>query len=45
MSGKTNNSFTRQIAFTAPVTPSDSEDLPRGVTRARFSLARTVVWL
>lgn len=34
MSGKTNNSFTRQIASTVPVTPNDSEDLPRGVTRA-----------
>ena len=34
MSGKTNGTFTRQVAFTQAVTPSDSEDLPGGVTRA-----------
>jgi flagellar hook protein FlgE len=33
MSGKTNNSFTRQVAFTVAVTPSD-DDLVRGPTRA-----------
>jgi hypothetical protein len=31
---KTNGSYARQVAFTATVTPSDSEDLPRGPTRA-----------
>ena len=34
MSGKSNNSFSRQVAFTKAVTPSDSADLPGGVTRA-----------
>lgn len=32
--GTSNASFARQIAFTVPVTPSNSEDLPGGVTRA-----------
>jgi flagellar hook protein FlgE len=31
---KTNNSYTRQIAFTAPVSPDDDNDLPLGPTRA-----------
>ena len=31
---KTNNSYARQIAFTLPVTPENSVDLPGGVTRA-----------
>lgn len=31
---KTNNSYSRQIAFTAAVTPNNSADLPRGLTRA-----------
>ena len=34
MSGKSNNSFSRQIAYTRSVTPSDTVDLPGGVTRA-----------
>lgn len=34
MAGKTNGSFSRQIAFTVAVTPSDTVDLPNGVTRA-----------
>lgn len=34
MSGKSNNSFARQIAFTVPVTPNDGTDLVFGVTRA-----------
>jgi hypothetical protein len=33
MSGKSNGTFTRQIAFTKAVAPSDSADLPGGVTR------------
>ena len=36
MSGKSNGSFVRQVALTVPVTPSDSADLPRGVTRAVY---------
>jgi hypothetical protein len=31
---KTNNSFSRQIAFTQAVTPNNNADLPGGVTRA-----------
>lgn len=31
---KTNNSFSRQVAFTVAVTPDNDEDLPLGVTRA-----------
>lgn len=31
---KTNGSFSRQIAYTEAVTPSDTVDLPGGVTRA-----------
>lgn len=34
MSGKSNASFGRQIAFTVPVTPSNSAALPLGQTRA-----------
>lgn len=34
MSGKSNGTFTRQVAYTEPVTPSDTEDLHGGVTRA-----------
>lgn len=34
MSGKSNGTFSRQIAYTQAVTPSDSADLPGGVTRA-----------
>lgn len=34
MAGKTNGSFARQVAYTIPVTPSDSVDLALGVTRA-----------
>lgn len=34
MSGKTNNSFSRQISYTQSVTPNDSTDLPGGTTRA-----------
>ena len=34
MSGKTNNSYARQIAYTRAVTPNDSTNLPGGVTRA-----------
>lgn len=34
MSGKSNNSFMRQIAYTVPVTPSDSTDLPGGPPRS-----------
>jgi hypothetical protein len=34
MSGKTNGSFSRQIAYTVPVTPSDDTDLALGATRA-----------
>lgn len=34
MSGKSNGTFARQIAFTRGVTPSDSTNLPGGVTRA-----------
>ena len=30
---KTNGSYARQFAFTVPVTPSDSDDLPFGLTR------------
>lgn len=33
MSGKTNGSFMRQVAFTRSVTPSNSDPLPGGVTR------------
>ena len=36
MGGKTNNSYTRQVAQTVPVTPDDDADLPRGVTRAVY---------
>jgi len=31
---KTNASYTRQVVYTQNVTPSDSVDLPGGVTRA-----------
>lgn len=34
MSGKTNDSLARGIVYTSAVTPSDSADLPNGVTRA-----------
>lgn len=34
MSGKTNGTFARQIAYTEAVTPADGTDLPGGVTRA-----------
>lgn len=34
MAGKTNASYSRQIAYTEAVTPSDSTDLSGGVTRA-----------
>lgn len=34
MSGKTNGSFSRQIAFTVSVSPSDTVDLVNGATRA-----------
>lgn len=34
MSGKTNGSYSRQIAYTEAVTPADGTDLPGGVTRA-----------
>lgn len=34
MSGKTNSSFVRQIAYTRAVTPADGTDLPGGLTRA-----------
>lgn len=34
MSGKSNGTFSRQIAYTEAVTPNDSTDLPGGVTRA-----------
>ena len=34
MSGESNNSFVRQIAYTEAVSPNDSTDLPGGVTRA-----------
>lgn len=34
MSGKSNGTFSRQIAYTEAVTTSDSTDLPGGVTRA-----------
>lgn len=30
---KSGSSLIRQIAYTVPVTPSDSEDLPHGTTR------------
>lgn len=33
MSGKTNSSFARQVAYTVPVTPNDSVDLPGGPPR------------
>ena len=33
MAGKTNASFIRQPAYTVPVTPSDSADLPLGTAR------------
>jgi hypothetical protein len=31
---KTNNSFSRQVAFTVAVTPDNDVDLPLGATRA-----------
>jgi hypothetical protein len=31
---KSNGSFVRQVAFTLPVSPDNSNDLPGGVTRA-----------
>lgn len=34
MAGKTNGSFSRQIAYTIAVTPSDDTDLGLGPTRA-----------
>lgn len=34
MSGKSNGTFSRQVAYTEAVTPNDSADLPGGVTRA-----------
>ncbi len=34
MSGKSNASRQRSIAYTRPVTPSNTVDLPGGVTRA-----------
>lgn len=34
MSGKSNGTFSRQIAYTEAVTPADGTDLPGGVTRA-----------
>jgi len=34
MSGKTNGSYSRQIAYTRAVTPADGTDLPGGATRA-----------
>lgn len=34
MAAKTNNSYSRQIAYTEAVTPADGTDLPSGVTRA-----------
>lgn len=34
MAGKTNASYSRQIAYTEAVTPNDSTDLSGGVTRA-----------
>jgi hypothetical protein len=34
MSGKSNGTFSRQVAYTEAVTPNDSTDLPGGVTRA-----------
>lgn len=34
MAAKTNNSYSRQIAYTEAVTPADGSDLPGGVTRA-----------
>lgn len=36
MSGKTNSSYTRQVAMTVAVTPDDGTDLARGVTRAVY---------
>jgi hypothetical protein len=34
MAGKTNGSFSRQVAFTIAVTPSDTTDLALGPARA-----------
>ena len=34
MSGKTNGSFIRSVAYSEAVEPSDSVDLPGGLTRA-----------
>jgi hypothetical protein len=34
MSGKSNGTFSRQVAYTEAVTPADGTDLPGGVTRA-----------
>lgn len=34
MAAKTNNSYSRQIAYAEAVTPADGSDFPGGVTRA-----------
>ena len=36
MLSRTNRTTTRQVRYTVSVTPSDSEDLPHGATRALY---------